>query len=66
MQLEIGGCYVKCPYCGATEFVDTEDHAPPAELACARCGGAASRKLLLEAAREEARRNGEKSAGERK
>jgi hypothetical protein len=42
------GSEPKCPYCGSTEFLPPADAASgPVELACAQCGGRASRKLLL-------------------
>ena len=42
------GSKPKCPYCGSTEFLPPADAASgPIELACAKCGGRASRKLLL-------------------
>ncbi len=54
MQVKIGERYVRCPYCGATEFLDSDDRAsPPIELACARCGGFSSRKVLLERVAED-------------
>ena len=54
MQVRIGERYARCPYCGGTEFVLSEDSCrPPVELACAHCGGVASRKVLLERTREE-------------
>jgi hypothetical protein len=56
MRVGVGDKYAKCPYCGSAEFVaeDVDAAAPPRELECARCGGYASRKLLLERVGEEA------------
>lgn len=55
MQFKLGDRFARCPYCGGTEFVAPEGPATPSrELACAQCGGFASRKLVLEHLRDEA------------
>lgn len=55
MRLSVGERYARCPYCGGTEFLEAEPSAtPPLELACAQCGGFASRKIVLESPGDEA------------
>lgn len=53
MKVRLGDYYAKCPYCGSTDFLGGDD-AASAELACARCGGYASRRLLLDRIADEA------------
>lgn len=55
MRITVGSCYACCPYCGATDFVDDDERRVPSELACARCGGHASRKVVVDMARDQAR-----------
>ena len=51
MRVSVGERYARCPYCGGIEFMEDKSSAgPPLELICARCGGFASRKILLERA----------------
>lgn len=58
MRFGVGSCYAQCPYCGAMEFVDSDERLVPSELACARCGAHASRSVVLAMAREQERRSG--------
>ena len=49
MQFKLGERFARCPYCGSIEFVAAErSPSPPRELVCARCGGFASRKVVLD------------------
>jgi hypothetical protein len=50
MRVGAGDYCARCPYCGSPDFAaeDADAVAPPQELICARCGGYASRKLLLD------------------
>jgi transcription initiation factor TFIIIB Brf1 subunit/transcription initiation factor TFIIB len=55
MKVSVGDQCAKCPYCGGTEFLPSDDSAaPPHELVCAQCGGYASRKLLIDRMADEA------------
>lgn len=47
MRVPLGELFAECPYCGSLDFV-AEDGGQPSELACARCGGRASRLVILE------------------
>jgi hypothetical protein len=53
MRVQVEDQYAKCPYCGSIDFASDADPAglPPQEVVCARCGGYASRKLLIDALR---------------
>ncbi|HZM35344.1 MAG TPA: hypothetical protein VFC18_12730 [Burkholderiales bacterium] len=46
MRVPLGDLFAECPYCGSLDFL--EDGAQSSELACARCGGFASRQVILE------------------
>ncbi|HVL35235.1 MAG TPA: hypothetical protein VM489_06140 [Burkholderiales bacterium] len=46
MQVRLGDLVAKCPYCEHTEFVASDDD--DRELVCERCGGYASREVVLE------------------
>ena len=49
MRLAVGEAVAKCPYCGGLDFLPQDDAArEPPEVVCAKCGGYASRKVLLE------------------
>jgi hypothetical protein len=60
MRVQVEDQYAKCPYCGSVDFASEGDNAaaPPQELVCARCGGHASRKLLLDALRSACAKGG--------
>jgi len=57
MKVKAGDDFVRCPYCGSTEFIVEELSAAiePRELICADCGGATSRRVLVERAEQNAR-----------
>ena len=49
MKVRIGDYAARCPYCEGDEFVpDPQGEREAMELTCASCGGAASRRVLLE------------------
>lgn len=55
MKVRVEDCYARCPYCGSMDFLEGDDSgAGPQELECERCGGYASRKLLLDRIGDEA------------
>lgn len=62
MKVQIGNYFAKCPYCSSEDFVpDARGESEPIELTCASCGGAASRRLLLEGIGDEAAAAGRES-----
>jgi len=55
MKISVGDYFAKCPYCGSMEFLPGDDPASePHELACADCGGYASRQVVLDRIGDEA------------
>lgn len=57
MNVQLGPLLAQCPYCSSTEFVAAE--ADSLELTCAKCGGSASRRVVLERVAERAAELGE-------
>ena len=50
MHLKIGDRIACCPYCGSNDFAqDEREGAPTPEVMCSRCGGFASRRIVLQA-----------------